>query len=602
MLLGKYINKYYLRYALFFIIGILALVAIDYFQTLLPEYLGQLVGLFSNSVDGYIDLDVINKTIISVVVVGVIMFLGRIIWRLSIFYAARKIDANMREEMFLKAERLPLSFYHDTKVGVIMTRFTNDLETIEEYLMWGTIMMVDAFFMSLIIIYKMLVIDYVLALLALIPIILIIVWGALVEIFMTKKWQEKMEAYDAVSDVVQENVTGIRVIKAFVKETKELHKFAKVAKKDRDVNISFVRFSVLFDVAISIIIALITAFVMGFGGYMVYSTVIKEPLNIFGHTILLSSDKLVTFLGYIELLVWPMMALGQIYSMRSRAKGSFKRITEFMDADENIVSPKDAKKLTNCKGKITFANFNFAFPSTNKNALNDISVTINPGEIVGIVGKIGAGKSAIVSTLLRLYNVNKNGLFIDDVDIMDLDIQNLRDNIAYVPQDNFLFSDRIKNNISFSSEECDMNKVITSSKLADVYDNIVDFPDGFETISGERGVTLSGGQKQRISIARAFYKDAPIMILDDSVSAVDVKTEENILANIKAARKDKTTLIVASRISTIQNADKIIVLKDGYIESVGTHDELVKISPTYSRMKYLQELEREVEGGLNGGK
>lgn len=597
MLLGKYLNKYYLRYALFFIIGIASLIVIDYFQTLMPEYLGQLVGLFSNSTDGTINVESMNNMIVSILILGVVLFLGRIIWRLSIFYAARKIDASLRHEMFLKAERLPLSYYHDTKVGVVMTRFTNDLEMIEEYLGWGTIMLVDAFFMSLIVIIKMLRVDFVLAIFALIPIVLIIIWGALVEIFMTKKWENRMKAYDAVSDTVQESVTGIRVIKAFVKETKELKKFAKVARKDKDVNISFVRFSVLFDVAISVIIALIFSLIMGFGGYMVYCAVNGNPLVVFGHTISLDPQSLVTFLGYIEIIIWPMMALGQIYSMRSRAKGSLKRITQFMDAPEDIKSCENATILEKSMGKITFSHFNFAFPNANKNALNDIDLTIEPGEIVGIVGKIGAGKSAIVSSLLRLYNVNENQVFIDDLDIMKLDVKSVRDNIAYVPQDNFLFSDTVAKNISFSSEEVNMDKVVESAKFADVHDNVIDFQNGYETVSGERGVTLSGGQKQRISIARAFYKDAPIMILDDSVSAVDVKTEENILKNIKELRKGKTTLIVASRVSTVANADKIVVLKDGCVEAIGNHDELCNTSKTYAKMVYLQELEKEVEGG-----
>ena len=599
MLLGKYLNKYYLRYAIFFILGILALVAVDYFQTLLPEYLGDVVGLFSNSSNNVIDVNLLSQMIISILIVGVIMFLGRIIWRLTIFYAARKIDADLRHELFLKAERLPLSFYHDTKVGVIMTRFTNDLETIEEYLGWGTIMIIDAFFLSMIVVVKMIIIDFVLAIFAFIPLILIIVWGALVEIFMTKKWEEKMSAYDAVSDVVQENVTGIRVIKAFVKETKELHKFAKVAKKDRNVNISFVRYSVLFDVAISIIIAAINALVMGLGGYMVYCSVTGNPLIIFSHTIILDSDRLVTFLGYIDILVWPMMALGQIYSMRSRAKGSLKRITEFLDTPEDVKSKEDAIKLMDCKGKIVFNNFSFAFPNASNNVLSNINLTINPGEIVGIVGKIGSGKSAIVNSLLRLYNLNENQVFIDDNDLMSLDIASVRDAIAYVPQDNFLFSDSIKNNIAFSSETVDMDRVIASAKFADVDENIKGFIEGYDTVSGERGVTLSGGQKQRISIARAFYKDAPIMILDDSVSAVDVKTEENILKNIKELRNGKTTIVIASRVSTIMNSDKIVVLKDGEIEAIGTHEQLVNTSQTYSRMVYLQELEKEVEGCNN---
>jgi ATP-binding cassette subfamily B protein len=259
MLLGKYLNKYYLKYAIFFIIGIIALIAVDYFQTLLPEYLGKLVGFFSDYTDvNLIPLDKLNQMVISILFLGVVMALGRVLWRLTIFYASKKIDGHLRHSMFKKAEQLPISFYHENKVGAVMAWFTNDLETIEEYLGWGTIMIIDAFFLSVIVVLKMFFIDPVLAGLSLIPISLIVVWGALVEKVMAQKWTEKLQAYDRVSDFAQETFTGIRVIKAFVKETMELHQFAKIARKDKDTNIRFVRISVLFDVVISIIISIIT--------------------------------------------------------------------------------------------------------------------------------------------------------------------------------------------------------------------------------------------------------------------------------------------------------------------------------------------------------
>lgn len=602
MLLGKYLNKYYLKYALWFIIGILALIAIDYFQTLLPEYLGQLVKFFNDYTDvNLIPVDQLNKMVISILILGVIMCSGRMIWRFTIFYASKKIDGHLRHEMFKKAEQLPISFYHDNKVGAVMAWFTNDLETIEEYLGWGTIMIIDAFFLSLIVIVKMFFIDPALAGLSLIPISLIILWGALVEKVMADKWTEKLKAYDKVSDFASETFTGIRVIKAFVKETRQLHQFAKVARKDKDTNIRFVRISVLFDVMISIIISLITALIIGLGGYMVYSTVTNNPMNIFGHKILLGADKLVEFYSYIETLIWPMMALGQIYSMRSRAKSSLKRITNFLDTPLDVENPANPIVLNNISGKISFKNFSFSYPNNEKEVLKNINIEINSGEIIGVVGKIGCGKSTLVNLLLRLYNVNKGTLFIDDKDIMDCDIQSVRNSIGYVPQDNFLFSDSIANNIAFGEQETDIDRVIESAKFAQVHDNIVDFDDGYETISGERGVTLSGGQKQRISIARAYMKNAPIMILDDSVSAVDTKTEEAILNNINEYRKGKTTIIIASRVSTVKSADKIIVLNDGEVEAFDNHDNLLKTSETYSRMVYLQELEKEVEGGEYNG-
>lgn len=602
MLLGKHLNKYYLKYAFFFILGIVALIVIDYFQTLLPEYLGDLVGLFQKYTSiTQIPYKEMEQMIISILILGVIMCLGRMGWRFSIFYASKRIDGHLRHDMFKKAEQLPISFYHDNKIGAIMAWFTNDLETIEEYLGWGTIMLVDAFFLSIIVIIKMFFVDPALAIIALIPLSLIVVWGALVEKFMAIKWTQKLEAYDRVSDFAQETFTGIRVIKAFVKETKELHEFAKVVKKDKDTNISFVRLSILFDVSISIIISTIIATILGLGGYMVYASVTGNPMNLFGFKIILGADEVVTFLGFVELLIWPMMALGQIYSMRSRAKSSLKRISNFLDIDVEVKNCANPLYLENVVGKITFKNFDFKYSETSKVSLKNIDLTIEPGQIIGVVGKIGCGKSTLVNALLRLYNVNEGTLFIDDNDIMKCDIQSVRNAIAYVPQDNFLFSTTITNNISFSSDEFDMDRVIDAAEFAQVHDNIVDFVNGYDTVSGERGVTLSGGQKQRISIARAYYKNSPIMIMDDSVSAVDTKTEEAILNNILNLRKGKTTIIVTSRVSTVKNADKIIVLKDGIIEGFDNHANLIKTSPTYSRMVYLQELEKEVEGGdFNG--
>lgn len=288
------------------------------------------------------------------------------------------------------------------------------------------------------------------------------------------------------------------------------------------------------------------------------------------------------------------MALGQVFTMRSRSKASLKRVSRFLDTNEDIKNPLDAIKLNDVKGKIEFNNFTFTYPNTKEPALKDINLIIEPGETIGIVGKIGSGKTTLVNSLFHLYNVKENSIKIDGIDLMKIDIKNLRDNIAYVPQDNFLFSDSIKNNVNFSNDTLDMDKVIEATKFASVHDNIINFEEGYETISGERGVTLSGGQKQRISIARAYIKDSPILVLDDSVSAVDLKTEEEILHNIREKRKDKTTLVIASRISTVSKLDKIIVLNDGKVEAFDTHENLLKISPTYSKMNYLQELEKEV--------
>ncbi|MDY4857534.1 MAG: ABC transporter ATP-binding protein [Candidatus Onthovivens sp.] len=596
MLFGKYINKYYLKYWAFFLIGIIFLIVVDYLQLYVPEFLGQIIDFFDNgSVAGH--EKEIGQIIIYVILVSFGMFFGRVVWRLSIFHASTGIEASLRQEMFLKSERLSQRYYHETKVGNIISWFTTDLETIEEFFGWGTIMLVDASFLSLFVLIKMFILDWALTLITLIPILLIVVWGAIVEKFMSMKWEYRQKETDRLYDFTQENFTGIRVIKAFVKENSQLFAFSKIARKNKDVNIDFVRISVIFDVLISIIIALITSIILGFGGYFVYLTIKGIPLIIFGKEILFSAGNLVTFIGYFDLLIWPMMALGQIFTMRSRAKTSLKRVSNFLDQEEEIKNVDNPIFIKNIKGKIEFKNFSFTYPNGQENSLKNISFVVNPGETIGIVGKIGSGKTTLVNSLLRLYNIDNDKIFIDDVDLMRCDITSLRNEIAYVPQDNFLFSDKVSNNISFGRRNASFEKIRDAAIFADVNDNIVNFKEGYDTISGERGVTLSGGQKQRISIARAYIKESPIMIMDDSVSAVDVKTEETILKHIKENRKNMTTLVVASRISTVMNLDKILVLDEGKVVGYDSHKELIKTCPVYQKMVYLQELEREVEGG-----
>ncbi|MBP5216739.1 MAG: ABC transporter ATP-binding protein, partial [Bacilli bacterium] len=419
-----------------------------------------------------------------------------------------------------------------------------------------------------------------------------------------KKWDERQKAYDELYDYAQENFTGIRVIKAFVKENKAIHAFAKVAKKNADVNYSFGKVYIFFDLIIELIIYFVIALICGFGGWLVYSTVMQTPMHIFGKDILLSVGQMVEFMEYFDILIWPMIALGQIIAMHSRSKASLKRITIFLDAPESVKSPENATVLQNVQGALEFRHFSFTYPddTTGEGALKDLTFKINPGERVGVVGKIGSGKSTLANILLRLYNFQEDGVFLDGVDLMKADLTSLRQAIAYAPQDNFLFSDTISNNIAFCDETPDQARVVQAAEFADIDSNIEEFAKKYETVSGERGVTLSGGQKQRISLARAYYKHAPILLMDDTVSAVDVKTEENILRHVMEQRAGMTTIIIASRVSTVRHFDKIVVMVDGAVEAVGNHDELMKSSPSYQKMVYLQQLEAEVqEGGKRHG-
>lgn len=599
MLFNKHMLKYYLKYSWLYLLGIAALVAVDYVQLWIPEYLGDITNIIKDKpVDAASQL---QHILIMIFVVAIVMFGGRMLWRFTLFNASGRVEGNLRHEMFLKSEKLSQKYYHENKVGSIMSWFTTDLETIEEYAGFGVVTIVDAFFLGCLVIVKMVRLDWALAVLAFIPMILIIIWGFLIEKFMSKLWLERQENYDSLYDYSQEIFTGIRVIKAFVKETANLHAFAKIARKNQLKNVSFARISVIFDVLIELIIAAIAAMVLGFGGYAVYSTIIGENMWLFGHEIILNTGELVTFFGFFDSLIWPMIAMGQIVSMRSRAKASLKRVSQFLDAEEDIKNPENAYVLKDVTGKITFNHFSFSYPDApvEVKSLEDVTFEINAGETIGIVGKIGCGKTTLVNSLLRLYNVDKGAIMIDGHDIMDCDITSLRNAIAYVPQDNFLFSDKIYNNIAFSDRKKDQVAIQNAAIFADVHDNIAAFKQGYDTVSGERGVTLSGGQKQRISIARAYIKESPIMIMDDSVSAVDVKTEETILRNIREKRAGKTTIVIASRVSTVSKLSRILVLNDGKVEAFDTPENLLKVSPTYQRMVYLQELEKEVEGGAN---
>lgn len=588
----KFIKKYYKRYLVLFLIGILADIIVDAAQLYLPEYLGSLVELVSSKSN--ISVNDIKPIVVSVFIVAIVLFTGRLIMRFSILTSSGKIEADMRHEMFLKAERLSQRYYHERKVGDIMSWFASDIEAIEEFAGWGTIMIVDALFLAALALYRMIKLNLILTIIAALPLFALIIWGNKVEKTMSMLWEDRQKNFDKLYDFTHEIFAGIRVIKAFVKQRQELEAFSEVAQDQSKKNLEFAKHSIKFDVYIELIIGILMGAVMLCGSIFIYRVSINDPVVIFNKSIILNAGELTTFLGYIDVMIWPMIAMGQILQMHSRFLASYKRVDDFLDEEEEIHNEVGSIKLDECKGKITFNNFSFKYPDGNLHSLNNITFTINPGEMIGIVGKIGSGKTTLVNSLLRLYNIESNSILIDDIDIMKLDIKNLRDNIAYVPQDNFLFSDNIKNNIAFSNKTLNIEKIRSAAKFADVDENIIDFAEGYETVTGERGVTLSGGQKQRISIARAYIKDSPIMIMDDSVSAVDMKTEETILNNIKEKRANKTTIIIASRVSTVSSLDKILVLNNGEVEAFDSHENLLKISPTYKKMVYLQKLESEL--------
>ena len=590
MVFGKYVNKFYKKYFWHFFFGILTVIFVDYIQLFIPAITGRIIDSITNGGISEGNWQFLIEQIIYIALVGLGMFVGRFLWRICIFGEAVLVQSDLRFDMFEKTEKLSQRYYKVNKTGAILSYFSNDLETIEESFGFGIVQMIDGVFLLVMSLVKMFKLQGVLTLLLLIPVVLLGLCAFFVDKLMEKKYEKRQKAFEDMSDYAQENFTGIRVIKAFVKERKELKQFAKEAKKNKDTNIEYVKVSSLLEVLFNALIYVIFGIILLGGSYLVYLNIKSGGVE--GITI----GSLIEFIGYADTLIWPIFALAGTINLIARARTSLKRISNLLDEKVEIVDDKVVCP-TDLKGEIEFKNFNFAYPDDeNTLILKNVNIKIKAGETIGIVGKIGSGKSTLVNMLFRLYNVEDNTLFIDGYDIMHLPIRMVRDTIGYCPQDNFLFSDSIRNNIAFSNPDMSLEEVEKAAEFADVRSNIEEFKDKYETLIGEKGVSLSGGQKQRISIARAIVKDPKILVLDDSVSAVDVKTEETILHNIQKNRKGKTTILIASRVSTVKALDKIIVMDDGKVEAFGTHEECLKNSKTYTRMVELQSLEKEMEG------
>ncbi len=593
MIFGKYINRYYLKNAPVLLLGLLALLMVDYIQLLIPQFyrlvingvnLGQVV------VNGqplpFTKEVLLQHICLPMIWIVVLTVIGRFLWRICFFGSAVRVAANLRERMFDHSRQLSQQYYQVNKVGNLMSLYTNDIDTIQECFGDGILMFFDALVLGLMALYKMWRMDYKLTLLALIPALIMFGIGTVMGTAMTKRWEERQQAFSDLSDFAQENFSGIAVIKAFVKELKELMAFRKLNKQNEEINVIYTKIATLLEVLVTLFVESVICVILGYGGYLVY----QGRFN---------AGQLVEYIGYFEAIVWPIMAISMLIEKTSRGKASLNRITELLDAPIDVADRPGVQELQNPQGSVEFRHLTFRYPDGEYDVLQDISFTIHPGESVGIVGKTGAGKTALVDLLLRTYNVPDGTLFVDGKDVNTLSIHSVRAACAYVPQDNFLFSDTIAHNIGFGVDDASPEMIDHAASLADVRDNIVDFKDGYETVLGERGVTVSGGQKQRISIARALLKDAPILILDDSVSAVDTRTEKIILDNLKSSRANKTTLLIAHRISTVERLDKIIFLDDGKIEAVGPHDELYTSCPKYRRMVDLQRLEDEAGGDDN---
>lgn len=572
--LFKYTYKYRYRYLL----GIIFLILVDAGQLIPPK----IIGLITDSIsDGTATRGYILKNIIFIILIAFFMALGRYIWRIFIVGTSRYVELDMRNSFFTHLQKLSTNYFNHNKTGDLMALATNDLNAVRMALGNGVIMMTDSIVLTIATIIIMFTINVKLTLLAIIPLPFVALVSLVFGKSMHRKFLKVQEAFSKLTDVVQENFSGIRIIKSFVQEEKEYIKFTKENEHNFDANMSFIKVWGVFSPLIEFISSLSFVMLIGFGGlYVIYGRV--------------SLGEFITFNMYLGNLVWPMMAIGWVINVIQRGFASLERIEKVLNIPPEIIDD-DVDSDADLNGDIEINDLTFVYPDAANPALSNINLKVKRGQTLGIVGRTGSGKTTLVNLLLRLYNVESNKIFINKFDINKIPISVLRENIGFVSQDAFLFSTTVAENINLANEHLDMEKVIQSSKDADIYDNLIDFPDKFETMVGERGVTLSGGQKQRISISRALIKDPEILIFDDCLSAVDAKTEVKILDNLKRIMKERTSIIISHRISAVKDADIIAVLDHGKIVELGNHNDLLLQNGIYHDIYEKQLIEQELQ-------
>ncbi|MDY0235136.1 MAG: ABC transporter ATP-binding protein [Gudongella sp.] len=571
------IKEFIIEQKKYYLIGIIFLIMIDAVQLLVPQILK---GLTDDLQNGLLNKNKIYFYIILIISSGLFISIGRYFWRIYIIGSSRSIEYSLRNKFFNHLLSLNTYFFNTHKTGDLMAHATNDINAIRMALGPGTIMIVDS---SFLLIFSLVMMIYTTNLkmtafaVVTVPLIMFLVtqFGKIIYI----KFRKVQEAFSNLSDVAQESFSGIRIIKSFVQEKLVSNKFYNSNKNNLDKNLELVKVHGLFNPLLEFLSSISFVIIIFYGGReVIYNNI--------------SLGDFIAFNSYLGILMWPTRALGMVINVLQRGAASIDRINLIFNQQTDIIGPLSPTKIDSIKGEVIFDNLSFKYPGSSEYALKDVNINITPGKTLAILGGTGSGKTTIANLILRLYDPNSGTILVDGIPLKNISLSILRENIGFVPNDNFLFSKSIKDNINLAFDnEINIEKIIDASKIASLHEDILDLPNKYETIIGERGVTLSGGQKQRLSIARAIIKDPSILILDDSLSAVDTETEEKILKRINSISKKATLIIISHRISTVKNADEIIFLKNGRISERGNHDELIKIKGSYYNLYQKQLLE-----------
>lgn len=581
----KYLNPYFVKYRGRLLLGVFITIIATVFKLVVPMKIGDSVTVVKQYLNGEItDLSLVKHELL----INILLLLGAALlsgfftfmMRQTFIVVSRYVEYDLKNEIFQHYEKLHLGFYKQNRTGDLMNRISEDVSKVRMYVGPALMYSITTVTLFIVVVSYMFMQDPVLTLYAIAPLPILSIAIYRLSVLINQKTTIVQQYLSKLTTFTQESFSGIAVIKAYGIEPRTNTNFEALAEGSKVRNIDLAKVQALFFPLMMLLIGVSNILVIYIGGSRYISGQIVE----FG--------TIVEFLIYVNMLTWPVAVVGWVTSMVQQAEASQKRINEFLSvkpAIENLV-----EESTPIVGKIEFNHLSFTYPDTGITALKDISFSVKPGETLAIVGNTGSGKSTILELIGRLYDVEEGMLTIDGVPITNVNLHDLRNNIGYVPQDAFLFSDSLKNNIRFGKENASEEEVITAAKNAAVHDNIIGFNQGYDTVLGERGISLSGGQKQRVSIARAILKDPTILLLDDCLSAVDTETEEEILQNLHRISKDKTTLIVSHRISTVKNATKIIVLEDGKIIQQGTHNQLVNAPGYYKELFTKQLSEKEI--------